>query len=232
MALGGFLEAAQRLEHHRHTTGNGARESVKRGNVTRLTLYCGDPLEHRTTGNNMEGTEREGVQHLDGGRDERHNRGRHLGLLANVSRSNKCSDSLPSSAPSAVLSLEPLGRRDAALPGPAHLTVSTRTTMPYQNAIPAIRHSLPRDVYTQPFGSGHVHFFVTSDGTQGCYRFRTDDETDDDVIEALADELDRVDPLPQPSLRRFALPGSASVPPSRPPSAARREGPAAVTLLR
>jgi hypothetical protein len=145
----------------------------------------------------MEGTEREGVQHLDSGRDVAHNRGRHLGLLANVARSNKCSDSLPSSAPSAVLSLEPLGRRDAAWPGPARLTVSTRSTMPYQLVAPLTRDALPRGVYCDAFPDRLEYYVVTSWGERRpSVRCDIDMEQASWIIADLWDALERDDRQP------------------------------------
>jgi hypothetical protein len=70
--------------------------------------------------------------------------------------------------------------------------------MPYRDTA-TVRHALPRDVYSQPYGSGRVYFYVTSDGTEGRYRFPLAGESVDDVVIALADELDRVDPLPRSS---------------------------------
>ncbi len=47
----------------------------------------------------------------------------------------------------------------------------SRSRMSHPNTAPAIRHALPRNVYSQPYGDGEVFFYVTSDGTEGRYRF-------------------------------------------------------------
>jgi hypothetical protein len=75
---------------------------------------------------------------------------------------------------------------------------------------PVVRHPYGRGVHSQPIGSGRIYFNVTSDGVQGVWRIPIGQETEDDVIEALADDLDVRDPLP-----RFAAARGARRPASR-----------------
>ena len=62
------------------------------------------------------------------------------------------------------LSLEPLGRRDDALPGPAHLTVSTRPTMTYRNAVPVEIPRLAQGVHCDLFHDAREYYAVRLDG--------------------------------------------------------------------
>jgi hypothetical protein len=76
---------------------------------------------------------------------------------------------------------------------------------PRQTAVADLRHPEERGVCSVPFGTGRVYFTVTSDGIRGSWRIPIGTETADDVIEALADELDATDPLPRSaSVRRPA----------------------------
>jgi hypothetical protein len=143
----------------------------------------------------MEHTERLGV--LDSGCDGGHKRGTvRFSLLANKLRTHKHSGSLPSCTTATPQSSEPLGPRAVAWPGPALLTVSTRPTMPYRNAVPAQRPRLARGIYLK-LCSGHRSFVaVDSRGEElpfcgepvGC-------ETQLGVIARLADCLDAADPI-------------------------------------
>lgn len=69
--------------------------------------------------------------------------------------------------------------------------------MAQHGTAPSIRHALPRGVYSQPYLSGRVHFTVRSDGLEGVWRLKQEWETEDDVIVALADDLDATDRQPQ-----------------------------------
>lgn len=150
----------------------------------------------------MEASERGSVQDLDSGSDAGHNR--RTGLLAIVSRSNKRSDSLPSCATATPQSLEPLGRRDDARPGPAHLTVSTRTAMPHISTAPNNR-ALDAGIYVREINGHNVFLGIRADGTPlPGICIPLGDETDDDVIVALADVV-------FPSCRLQLVAGTAPV---------------------
>lgn len=91
------------------------------------------------------------------------------------------------------------------LPDPAAPRVDDGSRLPLSRplmfyrdaAVPVRRHRLPRGVHSQPYGEGEeVWFTVTSDGKEGYWRFRETWESEDDIIEALGDELDELDPLP------------------------------------
>ena len=88
----------------------------------------------------------ESVQTLDSGSDAGHNRGRR------------------SCATATSLSLEPLGRRDDALPGPAQLTVSTRPTMTHRNAVPVEIPRLVQGVHCDLFHDAREYYAVRLDG--------------------------------------------------------------------
>lgn len=132
--------------------------------------------------------------------DSEWERGRHIGLLANTSRNDKNSDSLPSCTTATPVSMEPRGRRDAALPGPAHLAVSTRPSSPRPMASPnaAIRHALPRGVYYDLYPSHREFYAECGDGRRLPRRTRVPIGSDEEVavILDLAAALDDASPLP------------------------------------
>lgn len=87
--------------------------------------------------------------------------------------------------------------RFPAAPSDDGSTFLSRPAMPNRATAPQfLRHTMPRGVYSEPYGTGRVYFTVQSNGVRGTWRFQLDTETEDDVIEALADVLDQNDPQP------------------------------------
>lgn len=79
-------------------------------------------------------------------------------------------------------------------------------TLPTSSAAVPEHDRLPRGVHSELFHGHRVYFGVKSDGSLlPGIRVPIGQETEDDVIEALADDLDRDDPLPRPASPRPVL---------------------------